>query len=250
MLLWVIEFVVCVLIWSFVIVEVSSVGMVMKVIFYNFQKYCVVSEFVVFVGEYDLDIFCLQECDVLVLFLEIGDLVFVDVIQGNCLGLVLFYCVSIFYFQVICMLGLKKLLYDCIVKLVYECVLGVRFCDIDDGQDFIVVFFYVVLFMVLNLLCCYQICVVFMEFVMFGDGLLQFMVGDYNYLVFKESFGQVVCDYGYVLFFSDDYMYMWYWVFCGYYDFVIFFGFEIECIMIFLQGLSDYCLIFVMVKFD
>ncbi|MDQ0726329.1 endonuclease/exonuclease/phosphatase family protein [Microbacterium sp. W4I20] len=222
----------------------------MKVISYNLQKHKAAGELAALVSAHDPDILCLQECDVVELPSEIGDLVLADATQGNRLGIALYYRQSAYHLQGIRMLGLKKSLHDRIAKPAHERVLGARLRDIDDGRDFIVASFHAAPLTALNSLRRHQIRAALDELASLGEGLPQLMVGDYNYPIFKENLGQAVRDHGYSLTMSDDHTYTRYRVFRGHYDFATSKGFEIQGITTLPQGSSDHRPILVTVDAD
>ena len=222
----------------------------MKVISYNLQKHRAAGELAELVGAHDPDILCLQECDVLGLPEQIGDLVLAEATQGNRLGLALYYRVSTFRVLAVKAIELKKSLHDRIAKPAHERVLGARLRDIDEGRDLIVASFHAAPLTALNSLRRHQIRAALTQMSELGAGLPQLMVGDYNYPVFKENLGHAIREHGYALTLSDDHTYTRYRVFRGHYDFATSVGFEIERVTTLPQGMSDHRPILVTARFD
>lgn len=222
----------------------------MKVISYNLQKHRAAGELAELVGAHDPDILCLQECDVLGLPEQIGDLVLAEATQGNRLGLALYYRMSTFRVLAVKAIELKKSLHDRIAKPAHERVLGARLRDIDDGRDLIVASFHAAPLTALNSLRRHQIRAALTQMSELGAGLPQLMVGDYNYPVFKENLGHAIREHGYALTLSDDHTYTRYRVFRGHYDFATSVGFEIERVTTLPQRSSDHRPILVTARLD
>lgn len=220
----------------------------MKVISYNLRKHRAASELEELVIEHAPDVLCLQECDVVALPPQIGDLVLADATQGNRLGLAVYYRSNTFRLVAIRAFELKKSLHDRMLKPAHERVLGVHLQDIDDGRGLIVASFHAAPLTALNSLRRKQIRTALTELESLGPGLPVLMVGDYNYPVFKENLGQSIRDHGYTLTLSDDRTYTRYRVFKGHYDFATSDGFEIDSVQTLPQRSSDHRPILVTVR--
>ncbi|KDA04916.1 exonuclease [Microbacterium sp. CH12i] len=212
----------------------------MKVISYNLRKHRAATELEELVAEHELDVLCLQECDVSHLPDEIAGLTLADATQGNRLGLAVYYRTNTFQLQDIQTFGLKKSLHDRVLKPANERVLGVRLRDIDNGAELIVASFHAAPLTALNSLRRNQIRTALSELENMGRGLPVLMVGDYNYPVFKENLGQTIRDHGYTLTLSDDRTYTRYRVFKGHYDFATSNGYTIDSIQTLPQRSSDH----------
>lgn len=137
-------------------------------------------------------------------------------------------------------MGLKKSLHDIVLRPAHERLLGLQLFDIDASREITFASFHAAPLTALNSLRRDQIRSALQALERLGPGTPTFMVGDYNYPVFKERLGDQIREHGYDMTLSDSRTYTRYRFFKGHYDFVTSRGLAINDVSTLPQGTSDH----------
>ncbi|MTE23298.1 MULTISPECIES: endonuclease/exonuclease/phosphatase family protein [Microbacterium] len=212
----------------------------MRVISYNLRKHAAADELGALVDRWEPDVLCLQEANVEDLPTRIDGLRLAAATDRNRLGLALYFRENAFRFVDSVSLGLKKSLHDMVLKPAHERLLGVQLFDIDAAREITMASFHAAPLTAPNSLRRTQIRSALQALEQLGPGTPTFMVGDYNYPVFKERLGDQVREHGYDLSLSNLRTYTRYRFFKGHYDFVTSRGLSIGDVTTLPQGSSDH----------
>jgi endonuclease/exonuclease/phosphatase family metal-dependent hydrolase len=213
---------------------------IIKVISYNLRKNAARHELEALVEAWDPDVLCLQEAHTDGLPAEIGSLSLADATKANRLGLAIYYRRDRFDHQETSSFSLKKSLHDIIASPTHERLLASRLYDKKRKRDVIAACFHASPLTAANSLRRNQITAAHAAIHKLGEGLPAFMVGDYNYPLFKKGLSRHVEKNGYDLTLSDRRTYLRYKIFRGHFDFVTSQGFAIENVETLPQGVSDH----------
>jgi endonuclease/exonuclease/phosphatase family metal-dependent hydrolase len=214
--------------------------MTMRIMSYNLRKHAAAAELEQRADRWDPDVMCLQEANVENLPTRVAGLRLAAATDRNRLGLALYYRESSFRFVESVSLGLKKSLHDIVLKPAHERLLGVQLYDIDASREITFASFHAAPLTALNSLRRTQIRSALQALEQLGPGTPTFMVGDYNYPVFKERLGDQIREHGYDMTLSDARTYTRYRFFKGHYDFVTSRGLSVGDVRTLPQGTSDH----------
>jgi endonuclease/exonuclease/phosphatase family metal-dependent hydrolase len=195
--------------------------MTMRIMSYNLRKHAAAAELEQRADRWDPDVMCLQEANVENLPTRVAGLRLAAATDRNRLGLALYYRESSFRF-------------------VESVSLGVQLYDIDASREITFASFHAAPLTALNSLRRTQIRSALQALEQLGPGTPTFMVGDYNYPVFKERLGDQIREHGYDMTLSDARTYTRYRFFKGHYDFVTSRGLSVGDVRTLPQGTSDH----------
>ncbi len=212
----------------------------MRILSYNLRKHAAAGELDARVERWDPDVICLQEANVESLPTKIDGLRLAAATQRNRLGLAMYFRESSYRFVESVSMGLKRSLHDIVLKPAHERLLGVQLYDIDAGREITMASFHAAPLTALNSLRRTQIRAALQALESLGPGTPTFMVGDYNYPVFKERLGDRIREHGYDMTLSNSRTYTRYRFFKGHYDFVMSRGLSIGDVVTLPQGASDH----------
>lgn len=212
----------------------------MRILSYNLRKHAAADELDERAERWDPDVICLQEADVESLPTRVEGLRLAAATDRNRLGLALYYRESSYRFVDSVSMGLKKSLHDILFRPAHERLLGVQLFDIDASREITFASFHAAPLTALNSLRRTQIRSALQALERLGPGTPTFMVGDYNYPVFKERLGDQIREHGYDMTLSDTRTYTRYRFFKGHYDFVTSRGLSIGNVETLPQGSSDH----------
>jgi len=212
----------------------------MRILSYNLRKHAAAAELSRRIDLRDPDVVCLQEAKVEELPARIEGLRLAAATDRNRLGLAMYYRESSYRFVESVSLGLKKSLHDILLRPAHERLLGMQLFDIDASREITFASFHAAPLTALNSLRRDQIRSALQALERLGPGTPTFMVGDYNYPVFKERLGDQIREHGYDMTLSDSRTYTRYRFFKGHYDFVTSRGLAINDVSTLPQGTSDH----------
>lgn len=212
----------------------------MKVLSYNLRKHRAAMELVHLVTQYDPDVLCLQEADVVALPERLGGLELVDATKGNRLGLAMYVRSNSFRVLRTRTIGLKKSLHDRVLKPAHERVLGAVLREVDSGTEVVIASFHAAPLTARNALRREQMHAAFAELDLLSEGAPTLLVGDFNYPVFKERLAAELRSVGYELIMSNVHTYERMRIFKGFYDFAAARGFDVSNVSTLPQGTSDH----------
>ncbi len=211
-----------------------------RVISYNLRKHAAVGELLALSETHDPDVMCLQECDVMDLPAEVGELHLADSTKRNRLGLAIYYRRDRYEAVSTAAFALKKSLHDRIARPAHERLIASHLIDMAENRELIVASFHAAPLTALNSLRRNQIAAAHAQLRAMGPNLPHLMVGDYNYPIFKDKLNHHMQASGYELTLADSRTYTRYKFFRGHFDLATSSGFDIHSVETLAQGSSDH----------
>lgn len=221
-----------------------------RVISYNLRKHRAIGELLALSEEFEPDVMCLQECDVIELPAEIGELHLADSTKRNRLGLAIYYRRDRYSAVATEAFALKKSLHDRIARPAHERLIASRLIDMVEDRELVVASFHAAPLTALNSLRRNQIAAAHAQLRAMGPELPHLMVGDYNYPVFKDRLNSHMQASGYDLTLADSRTYTRYKFFRGHFDLATSVGFDIHTVETLPQGTSDHMPILVSASYS
>lgn len=212
----------------------------MKIISYNLREGRASGELAALAEAHDVDLLCLQECDMSNLSEEIGPLHLADATVRNRLGLAVYYRRDRFTSEETRTLALKKSMHDRIMSPAHERLVGTRMYDHKHERELVVASFHAAPLTASYTLRRAQIRAAVAELDQLGPGLPMLMVGDYNYPLFKKRLSKRMLAAGYDLTLSDSTTYTRYKYFRGHFDLATSIGLKIDSVETLPRGISDH----------
>ncbi|MGA1836598.1 endonuclease/exonuclease/phosphatase family protein [Herbiconiux sp. 11R-BC] len=215
-------------------------GRELNIISYNLRKHHASGELRDLARLYDVDVFCLQECDTEDMPERIDHLVLADSTKTNRLGLALYYRDDRFDLVNTRVFALRKSMHDRVMAPAHERLLAAKLLDKELDKEILVGSFHAAPLTATNSLRRKQIAAAHSALRIMGPGLPTVMVGDYNYPWFRANLSERMEESGYLLSFSDKPTYARYKYFKGHFDFVTSAHTRIASIDTLPQGESDH----------
>jgi len=218
----------------------TTMGRELNIVSYNLRKHHASGELRDLARLYEIDIFCLQECDTTDMPDTIEELTLADSTKTNRLGLAIYYRQSRFELRGTRVFALRKSMHDRVMAPAHERLLAAKLFDRELDKEILVGSFHAAPLTASNSLRRKQIAAAHSALRIMGPGLPTVMVGDYNYPWFRANLSERMEESGYLLSFSDKPTYARYKYFKGHFDFVTSAKTRIESIDTLPQGESDH----------
>lgn len=211
----------------------------MKIISYNLREHTARGELEAMAERYDMDIFCLQECDHTDMPERIGHLELIEQTRTNRLGLAMYCRSERFEVRGKKLFTLRKSMHDRLFKPTHERLLAALLFDRDTGEEVLVGDFHAAPLSATNALRRKQIAAAHEGMRSMKPGAPSVMIGDFNYPLFFRGLQKRLSATGYQLTRMPSHTYVRF-RFGGYFDFVTSAGFDIDDLEVLPQGKSDH----------
>lgn len=211
----------------------------MKIISYNLREHTARGELEAMADTYDMDLFCLQECDHTDMPERIGHLDLIEQTRTNRLGLAMYSRRDRFEVRATKLFVLRKSMHDRVFKPTHERLLAALLFDNESGEEVLAGDFHAAPLSATNSLRRHQIAAAHEGMRAMKPGAPSVMIGDFNYPWFFRGLERRLSATGYQITRMPSPTYARF-KFSGYFDFVTSMGFDIDDLEVLPQGRSDH----------